>query len=228
MPQVKLNENGELVDINTGKVIGKSENGKLVMFQQDNTVPTVVENKAIDSVPATLRQEPNKASESQQKTVETQTNAPIKRLETKSSFIQKKTKYEVTKDTTFIVEFCLIERDGRFLVVKKEAVDTMTEAEPCWVKFRMWNYNEELTWKSQCMDFNHEIKAQFINNDKLNEKKIKELLLDWSFGEGNDRLKLLHTNGILSDESYNIFRGLFPNIASAIVNLMNDVLEGNQ
>ena len=53
-------------------------------------------------------------------------------------------------------------------------------------------------------------------------------MLDWSFGEYDDRLKLLHCDGKLSDESYAMFMGLYPSIASTIVDMMNLVLESNQ
>ena len=53
-------------------------------------------------------------------------------------------------------------------------------------------------------------------------------MLDWSFAEHDDRLKLLHCDGRLSDESYAIFMGMYPSIASTIVDLMNLVLESNQ
>jgi hypothetical protein len=39
---------------------------------------------------------------------------------------------------------------------------------------------------------------------------------------------MLHCDGILSDESYKIFMGLYPSIANTIVTLMNNVLENNQ
>jgi hypothetical protein len=52
--------------------------------------------------------------------------------------------------------------------------------------------------------------------------------LDWSFSEIDNKFKLLHTDGVLSDESYSVFCGLLPNIANAIVNSMNDVLENNK
>ena len=66
------------------------------------------------------------------------------------------------------------------------------------------------------------------NIEKLNERKIRRLLLDWSFGEYDDRLKLLHCDGMLSDESYSVFMGLYPSIAGTIVDMMNLVLESNQ
>ena len=91
----------------------------------------------------------------------------------------------------------------------------------------MWNYGEELAWKDKCMKFNPDSRSFTIDSNILNELKIKNLILDWSFGEYSDSLKLLHTDGKLSDESYEIFKGFFPNIINSILILMNEVLEGN-
>lgn len=146
-----------------------------------------------------------------------------------SSFRVKRTKYEVTKDSYFIVRFGLMQKeDGRFVPVKYTLISTFPSCEPHWVKFRMWNYGEELQWKSKFIEYNSNMKMQEVNKDKLDEYKIRHLMLDWSFGEYDDRLKLLHCDGVLSDESYGIFMGMYPSIASTIVDLMNLVLESNQ
>jgi hypothetical protein len=78
------------------------------------------------------------------------------------------------------------------------------------------------------MEYNNVAKIQILNNDKLNEIKLKKLMLDWSFGEYDDNLKLLHCDNKLSDESYSMFMGMYPAIAKTIVDLMNLVLESNQ
>ena len=141
----------------------------------------------------------------------------------------KRTKYEITKDSYFVVKFGLYQKeDGRFVPIKEDAVDGTPEAELHWVKFRMWSYAEELKWKSEFLEYNNATKSQFLNVDRLNERKIRCLMLDWSFAEHDDRLKLLHCDGRLSDESYAIFMGMYPSIASTIVDLMNLVLESNQ
>ena len=91
----------------------------------------------------------------------------------------------------------------------------------------MWTYQEQIKWKNQSNEYNNSIKSLFLNFNKLNELKIKNLILDWSFGEYDSSLKLLHCDGKLSDESYSIFKGLYPIIANTIVDLMNNVLENN-
>jgi len=146
-----------------------------------------------------------------------------------TSFKRKKSKYEVTDKSYFTVRFGLYEKEeGHFVPIKEEAIETIPEAEPHWVKFRMWTYPEELRWKSECLEYNNATKSQFLNIDRLNERKIKFLMKDWSFGEYDDGLKLLHCDGRLSDESYAKFMGIYPSIANTIVELMNLVLESNQ
>ena len=147
-----------------------------------------------------------------------------------SSFRKNRTKYEVSRDTYSVVRFGLMQKGegGRFVVINEQSVPEHPESEIHWVKFRMWNYDEELNWKSNCTEYSAAAKGQVINIDRLNEQKLKMLLLDWSFGEYDDRLKLLHCDGRLSDESYCILKGMYPTIVNAIVYMMNDVLENNQ
>ena len=147
-----------------------------------------------------------------------------------SSFKKQKSKYEISSDTFFIIRFGLYqnEQDGRIIPIRYDAVDQIKKAEKHWVKFRMWNYREQLRWKQQSTEYHSASRSQIINTDKLNQKKLRNLMLDWSFGEYDDRLKLLHCDGVLSDESYSLFYNMYPSIASTIVDLMNSVLENNQ
>lgn len=197
--KIKIGEDGKTVYDENNQKVGEMVNGNLIM---DKTVKekNVVESKKDQNV-----------------------------IIHKSDKVEvKKTKYEVTKDTTFKIEFGLVRVDDRYIIIQKDYVSYTTESEPIWVKFRMWTYLEELKWKDECLEYNSQSKTQFLNLNKLNEIKIKNLILDWSFSEIDDKFRLLHTDGKLSDESYSIFCGLLPNIANAIVNLMNDVLENNK
>jgi len=145
-----------------------------------------------------------------------------------SSFPIQKTKYEVTPESYFMVYFGLAEMtDGRFasIPLNQRAEERFRDIEKHWAKFRMWTYDEELRWKSESMEYHPASKTNFVSQEKLNEKKIRNLLLDWSFAEHHDRLKLLHCDGRLSDESYQVFRGLMPSIVNTIISLMNNVLE---
>lgn len=146
-----------------------------------------------------------------------------------TSFGGKKSKYEVTENSYFTVRFGLWEKEkGHFIPLREEAVEGIPDAEMHWVKFRMWTYGEELKWKSEFLEYNNATKSQFLNMEKLNERKIKFLMKDWSFGEYDNRLKLLHCDGRLSDESYALFYNMYPAIADTIVDMMNNVLENNQ
>jgi hypothetical protein len=40
-----------------------------------------------------------------------------------------------------------MQEGGRFVAIRYDAVNDFPDAEAHWVKFRMWNYCEELSWK---------------------------------------------------------------------------------
>ena len=213
MPTAKINDKGQVVDAETGKVIGKLQNGKVVVT---NPQPrTEVQN------------EKSTSNTNVQQNVPKQSNVPNKESSKPLSSYKDLTKYQVTKDSTFTIKFGLLQQDGRFIPIKEQAILNYKNAELVWVKFRMWTFQQQIDWKNKCQDFNMAMKCQVLNTNKLNEMKIKRLILDWSFGENYDRLKLLHTDGILSDESYNMFKGLYPAIANTIIEFMNNVLENN-
>lgn len=145
----------------------------------------------------------------------------------KPKYPLEKCKYEVTPDTTFTIEFGLFETEGRFVVVSKSQAFDNTAIELHWIKFRYWTFDEEVRWKEECTTFDATSRAFNINKHKLNEMKIRNLLLDWSFSAMSDRLKLFHVNKYLVDESYEVFTSMFPNIVNTIVNMMNNILEEN-
>lgn len=255
MAEVRINENGELENVETGQVIGKNINGSIVLDSAGAKMMTL-EDYGVKEPTETPEEYMEKMSAAEKERADVspeKTNAPAAPKENENdaavkvssetaaapmesskqhmdigdtSFNVKRTKYEVTPETYFTVRFGLVERkDGGYHTVSGNELADYPEAEPHWVKFRMWTYDEELRWKSEFMEFNSQSKMQYINVEKLNERKIKRLLLDWSFGELEDRLKLLHCDGRLSDESYSMFRGLYPVIANRIVDMMNSVLE---
>ena len=137
------------------------------------------------------------------------------------------TPYEVRPDSVFYIKFGVVPRDGRMLVIPEDDVDFEKDAEKHWVKFKMWSYEQELEWKNDATEYDNSKRVHTLNADKLNEIKIRNLLLDWSFGEKEDSLKLFHINEILTDESLKVFNRLFPTIVRYIVERMNEVLEFN-
>lgn len=262
MAEVKFNEMGDLVNAETGEVIGHNDGERVVIDVADGELispeqlgvreptPTAADYanaryswEAPSEEELALREEEERAKANHsagKKNVESKNNVNVNNDIPQSqqyshidagptSFVVNRTKYEVTPDSYFVVKFGLVQKDdGHFVVVEPEVVPETSGAEPHWVKFRMWNYDEELKWRSECTEFNNNMKVQYINVEKFNELKVRRLMMDWSFGECEDRLKLLHCDGVLSDESYSIFKGMYPSIANRIVALMNGVLENNQ
>lgn len=144
-----------------------------------------------------------------------------------SSYVTQYLKYQVNENSFFIIRFGLVQLQGRIIVVDQEQIDQIQQGEKHWVKFRMWNYKEQLQWKDKSLKYNHQSKSFVINNQILNEIKLRNLIKDWSFAEYSDKYKLLHVNKYLSDESYEIFKGFFPNIINEIIRKMNLVLQNN-
>lgn len=274
MAEVKLTEDGRLINVETGEEFGRNENGRIVIDSTGSVGRTLdetgvsepeeteeeyyeamikagyptgkTEYDGIDSVSHDPEKKNEKAPSADDPNTGPAAGAKARPVSLFSgnahadrgasarthvdsgptSFNVKRSKYEVTPDTFFIVRFGLtIREDGGFYAINVNAAKDNPEVEEHWVKFRMWTYDEELKWKSDCLEFNAQSKTQYINIEKLNECKIKCLLLDWSFAEHDERLKLLHCDGRLSDESYSLFCGLYPVIANSIVELMNSVLE---
>lgn len=213
MQQIHVDDKGNAIDQN-GKIIGKKVGNTIIPIReqpkQDNTQPLTLEQRlGVSSTP---------------KHQENVSNEPSKEIY--STYPQEHTKYEVTKDSEFVVKFGLKEENGRMIVLYRN-YEEERNVQQHWVKFRMWNYEEELLWKDECMKFNVESRNFMIDTNKLNERKLKNLIKDWSFAEFSDKYKLLHVGGCLSDESYEVLKGLFPNIINAIIDLMNEVLENN-
>ena len=222
LKKVIVDAEGNVRDAQTNAIVAKKEGGAIVPVASENT-QTVEQIKQLTSeehfAQSVNPKEPEKDIKNQAK--------PQTFCQDKTSYVQEKTKYEVKKDTTFTIDFGLIEKDGRIVVVNVPSQLDNNIAESHWVKFRMWTYPEELKWKNDCMEFNAGARSFILNHDKFNEMKIRNLLLDWSFAVKADKHKLLHVSGYLSDESYEMFKGVFPNVINIIINLMNEVLENN-
>lgn len=237
MAEVKFNQDGDLINIQTGQVIGSFRNNNEIRFSSDDS-----EVKSLQQTGVSLPPSPqDKSNEKSRKnfSMSSVSNVPMTKVDVlksnshvengKSSFKYRQSKYQVNKDSYFIIKFGLLRQsDGRFVPIDYASSDNYKDAEKHWVKFRMWNYMEQIQWKQSVMEYNSVAKMQVLNHDKLNEIKIKKLILDWSFGQYDDSLKLLHCDNLLSDESYDVFMWMHPSIARTIVNLMNSVLENNQ
>lgn len=129
--------------------------------------------------------------------------------------------YEVTRDTTFDIKIKLKKSKGRWLVVSS-GEDVIQE-----VVFRMWNYDEMVEMRKMSMSYDSSKRMHMIDNDALNRIKIQKLLISWTFGDNNPRLKLNHTQGVMTDESWDAFKKLQPNIITYILDGANSVFEFN-
>ena len=135
--------------------------------------------------------------------------------------------YEIKDSDTFKVKFGLAqvgEDDEKRWIVTEDRVDP--EIKRHWVRFRMWKFGEELHMKQIATVYDPVKKIHYLDQDSLNALKIRHLLSDWSFSEKNDSMKLFHVNGVLADESYAMFMGLYPSICRHIIYEMNSVIEG--
>lgn len=206
MKTVTFNQDGKSVD----------EDGNVVDLPQQ-----IVEQLKI-------KEEAKKSQHAPPPEKEQQKETPKK--EKKDEFIKPKvyTKYEVKPETYFYVKFGIVSQEDRWVVIDEEDVSVTKKAESHWVKFKMWNYAQELDWKNQATEFDNSKRMHTLNTDKLNELKIRNLLVDWSFAEDEDSLKMLHVNDLLCDESFKVFYSLYPGIIRHIVSKMNDVLEFNE
>jgi len=212
MRAAKKDENGNIVDVETGEILvrnGESTSNinppAILSGEEQKSVETAKNGVVGDSV-STVGTDCSKKS----------TAMP-------SSFKIEKTKYDVTPDTCFVIRFFLYEEDGIIRVADNN--DGLSQAEPHWVKFRLWNYKEENTWRANCQEYSMESRGFIMNYNKFNEIKIRNLIRDWSFAEFDEKYHLLHVNGYLSDESYDLFCGLQPSIVFHIIRMMNSYLE---
>lgn len=230
MAEVRIDENGNLINVETGENLGNVK-------QNVNFNSQSAQLKSLQEMGVGLPEFPDDEDDEEEKNIKSNnislsSNDILKSNHTnygETTFKYKQSKYHVNENSYFVIKFgLLMMEDGRFIPISYESTDDVDTSEKHWVKFRMWHYREELQWKQNVMEYNSNAKIQIMNQDKLNEIKIKKLMLDWSFGEEDNNLKLLHCDGKLSDESYDMFMSLHPSIARTIVDLMNMVLENNQ
>lgn len=213
MQNVNVDKDGNVIDAN-GNIIGK---------RVGNTIMPLPQKKNEEQKHKSLEERLGIEEQNQEKTKIQSENIQKK----PSSYSQEITKYQVTKESDFLIKFGLQQKEGRFIVVFRYDDQIDREIQNHWVKFRMWNYMQQLEWKDKSMKFNVESRNFAIDVNQLNELKIRNLIKDWSFAKENDKFKLLHVGGYLSDQSYEMMKGFFPNIINAIINLMNEVLQNN-
>ena len=137
--------------------------------------------------------------------------------------LMKEGKYEVTREDTFTVDVHLIQHENRWLLASGPAKTVESHQ----VVFRMWAYDEMVEMRKMATAFDMVRRIHQTDNDVLNRLKIQKLLVSWTFDRDNPRLKLFHVNGVLTDESWQVFVKLQTNIIQHIFDEMNAVYEGN-
>jgi len=132
-------------------------------------------------------------------------------------------RYEVSKDTVFKVKLFLRERDGRWLLVTAPGKG-VEEHEAV---FRMWTYDEMVEMKKMATSYDATKRLHMIDNDALNRLKVQRLMVSWTFERDNPRLRVQHVQGVMTDESWQAFARLQPNISTYILDEANKVYEFN-
>lgn len=213
MKVLRRDKDGNILS-QTGQIIQTKQE-----FQKSLQTNTNIVQKPKNNKPLTLMQ----------RIASKEKNVVVQKKEDKkyTTFNYQPTKYQVTKDSVFIVKFGIDFFDERLIVLDQMQVEDIPTSQSHWVKFRMWTYKQQISWKDQCMRFNNESRSFIVDNNKLNQLKIRRLIKDWSFAEHSDKFKLLHVNGVLSDQSYQIFKGFYPNVINGIIQRMNRVLQFN-
>lgn len=144
-----------------------------------------------------------------------------------SPVLQNLSKYHLKEDDTFIIKFGVLLFEGRWRVVDFEKLDSFPDAEKHWAKFKMLPYGLQNWIKEQSTKYDKLLRIHKFDGDLANRIKIQKLLIDWSFSDQDDKCKLHHVNGTMTDECYGLFEKMQPNIVNYIINKMNEVLDYN-
>jgi hypothetical protein len=131
--------------------------------------------------------------------------------------------YEITPDHTFEVELAMRLIDNRWTVLAGRTKDAVVHK----VIFRMWTYDEMVELRKQATTYDALRRMHLLDSDKLDRLKVQKLLQSWTLDADNPRLHLHRVNGVLTDESWSVFKRLQPNIIRCIMDGMNHVLEFN-
>lgn len=132
--------------------------------------------------------------------------------------------YEIIPDNnTFTVDVHLIQVDGRWIRAEKAGSGVHSES----AVFRMWTFQEMVDLRKMATSFDASKRMHMVDNDALNRLKVQKLLMSWTFSDKNERLKIHRNQGTLTDESWTNFTKLQANIAQALIEGMNNVLEFN-
>lgn len=131
--------------------------------------------------------------------------------------------YEVTKDHTFEIPVHLKLHDKRWVVMAGPGKDVITQK----VEMRLWSYDEMVDLRKKATSYDQIKRIHMVDQDLLNRLKIQKLMISWTFGDTNPRLKIHRQQDSLTDESWLNVKKLQTNILQYIINTMNEVYELN-
>lgn len=137
-----------------------------------------------------------------------------------------KSKWQLKKDETFKVKFLLDESPDkpRITIISEDSEEEDIVSH--WVEFRMWSFHMMVEIRKKATKYYKDSGSFYVDNDLFNDYKVRYLLKDWSFAQIDPHMKLFHKDGILLDESFVMFKNLYPWVVRSILTKMNAVLEG--
>lgn len=134
-------------------------------------------------------------------------------------------KWTIKEDEQVRIRFAIFEPDnGKIMLTTLE--DKRKSTKEHWIDIKLWNYEKMIEMRKKAQKYHLDSRSFYIDQDILNDLKLKELIIDWSFGHEDPHMKLHHVNGILTDESLKIIKSLYPWVLEHIINKINLVLEG--
>ena len=131
--------------------------------------------------------------------------------------------YEVTPSHTFEILLYLKAKGNRWIVMSGPGKDVTNHK----VVMRLWSYDEMVDLRKRATSYDQAKRIHMVDQDLLNRMKIQKLMVSWTLSDDNPRLKLIHNQGVLVDESWEAVKKVQTNILQHIINEMNEVYEHN-
>jgi hypothetical protein len=131
--------------------------------------------------------------------------------------------YEVTPDTTFGIDLYLKRQGNRWIIQGGPGKDVQKET----VTMRLWDYDEMVELRKMSTAYDASKRMHIVDHDVLNRLKAQKLFVSWTFQDRNKRIVLHKRQGAMTDESWEKFKKLSPNIIKYLFEKMNEVYEYN-
>jgi hypothetical protein len=136
-----------------------------------------------------------------------------------------KSKWQLQDNELFRIRFNLEEIEEKRITMSLEEYKG-TDTVEHWVEFKMWDYSAMIALRKMATKYHKDSGSFYVDHDMYNDLKIRSLLMDWSFAQIDPHMKIQHHNNALTEDSFKMFRSLYPWVVNAIINKMNVVLEG--